>query len=147
MDLKEIAVAVAGATLFAVVLAPPLWLVFKGIDMFERLAKQDLERIYANTDRMTTAMGSEPHVSFKYHTYSGVLLWVNQVEHRISAPPEVARDALRALLRHTLKYGLLAYGALFIPLLAYSSYIGQKRSLRRQSASQRRGTVSDAQPR
>jgi hypothetical protein len=72
-------------------------------------------------------------VEFTYHTYSGLLLYVTQSEHRFRLPYPLAQSTLSALLKHTMKYGFFAYGALLIPVLAYLNYLAQGRSLRRQA--------------
>ena len=95
-------------------------------------ADQVLLRIYEELKLQEAANAPGPKVDFIYHTYSGVLLWATQSTHRIRAPYDVAERALNRLLRYTLKWGCFAYGALFIPLLAYGNYLVQKRSIRRQ---------------
>jgi len=71
-------------------------------------------------------------VNFVFHTYVGFLTFVIQREHRLSLPPNLAREALWRLHRVNLTWGLLAYGALFIPLLSYFNYLAQKSYIRAQ---------------
>src|SRR5262245_26727726 len=73
-------------------------------------------------------------VKVLFHTYHGVLVVVTQVEHRFWTPPEDAREALWRLHRFNLGWGMLAYGALLIPLAACGNYLARKRSIRKQSA-------------
>ena len=94
--------------------------------------------IYASASRAAARPASvEPIVSFSYHTYSGVLLYVDQDEHHFELPYPVAAQTLDSLFRHTVRYGFFAYGALLIPVLAYFNYLGQKRSIRQQRESKR----------
>lgn len=71
-------------------------------------------------------------VCFVYHTYRGFLVWFVQDEHHVCAPPEDARSLLTRLLRFNLTWGMLSYGLLFVPLLAISNYVAQKRSIEKQ---------------
>lgn len=76
---------------------------------------------------------SEPgDVSIVYHTYRGFLIWFEQEEHEIHASAEDAVVLLKRLLRFNLTWGLLSYGALFIPMLAIGNYCVQMRSIRFQ---------------
>ena len=89
----------------------------------------------ASANREARAFGEEtPEVSFRYHTYSGILLYVTQTEHQLQLPYPVARDTLSALLKHTMRYGFFAYGALLIPGLAYLNYLAQRRRIAKQQA-------------
>jgi hypothetical protein len=133
MDPKLIGSMLLTVVFVMLIFGVPIWLVLKGKAVFDNAVRRDLERIYSSSNQIAAAMGSVPKVTFTYHTYSGVLLWVTQQQHRISAPPQIAEETLSALLRHTLKYGFLAYGALIIPLLAYGNYLAQRRSIRRQA--------------
>jgi hypothetical protein len=104
---------------------------------FDRAAIESLQRIYADAERRARTRTSAPVVSFKYHTYSGILVYVAQTEHQFTLPRPIADDTLDALLKHTLKFGFFAYGALLIPILAYANYLGQKRAIAKQAATPR----------
>ena len=126
------------AVLVALVALPVLLL--WGKRAFDRAATASLQEIYVAAQRQSRAFGpSTPQVEFTYHTYSGLLMYVTQSEHRLSLPYPVAQDTLSAFLKHTLKYGFFAYGALLIPLLAYFNYLAQTCSLRKQT--ERSGAV------
>jgi hypothetical protein len=113
----------------------PVFVVW-GKRAFDRSAMAALESIYRSAERQARAFGpSTPVVSFTYHTYSGLLLYVTQSEHNLALPARVAERALHDLLMHTVKYGFFAYGAALIPLLAYVNYLAQLRSIRQQEAS------------
>jgi hypothetical protein len=75
-------------------------------------------------------------VSFVYHTYRGLLIWFTQTEHRVIAPREDAERLLKRLLRFNLTWGMLSYGLVFIPLVAYGNYVSQRRSIAEQVAAQ-----------
>jgi hypothetical protein len=120
------------AVLAALVLVPVFFL--WGKRAFDRAAAESLRRIYATAEAQARAFGpSTPQVEFTYHTYSGLLLYVTQSEHRFRLPYPLAQNTLSALLKHTMKYGFFAYGALLIPVLAYLNYLAQGRSLRKQA--------------
>jgi hypothetical protein len=57
---------------------------------------------------------------------------VEQTVDRFWATLDEAREALRRLNRFNLRWGMLAYGALFIPLMSYAIYLAQRRSVRKQ---------------
>ncbi len=92
----------------------PLKRCFEGIELHEALKPGD--------------------VSFVYHTYRGLLLWTTTNEHRVIAPAGDAQILLRRLLRFNLTWGMLGYGVILIPLLAFGNYFAQKRSIRDQLA-------------
>lgn len=120
------------AVLAALVLVPLFFL--WGKRAFDRAAAESLRQIYAAAEAHARAFGpSTPQVEFTYHTYSGLLLYVTQSEHHFRLPYPLAQSTLSALLKHTMKYGFFAYGALLIPVLAYLNYLAQGRSLRRQA--------------
>lgn len=77
-------------------------------------------------------------VTFTYHTYRGILLWVIQAEHRVIAPAEDARRLLKRLLAYNLTWGMMSRGLLFVPWLAIANYLVQSRSIRRQIDAARR---------
>ena len=74
-------------------------------------------------------------VSFVYHTYRGLLIWVTQDQHIVHAPPVDAEILLKRLLRFNLTWGLLSYGLLFVPFLAIGNYWAQIKSIRAQASS------------
>lgn len=119
----------------AAFVAVPVFLIW-GKRAFDRGAEASLEAIYKSAERQARAYGpSTPTVSFTYHTYSGLLLYVRQSEHRFTLPPRVAESTLHELFMHTIKYGFFAYGALLIPVLAYLNYLAQRRSISKQATS------------
>jgi hypothetical protein len=69
-----------------------------------------------------------------YHTYRGLLMWVDQEEHRVLAPVEDAERLLRRFLRYNLTWGMLSKAFIFIPFLAVGNYYAQRRSIRVQSS-------------
>jgi hypothetical protein len=110
-------------------IAFPLWLLFGGLRTF---ALRPLARQFED---IVLHDPPEPgDVSFTYHTYRGLLLWVTQEEHRVSAPIVEAEKLLNRLWRFNLSWGLLSRGFLFIPFLATGNYLTQRRAIRRQAA-------------
>jgi hypothetical protein len=106
---------------------------------FDASAAASLDSIYRSAERQARAFGaSTPRVSFTYHTYSGILFYVRQSEHRFSLPARVAESTLHDLLMHTVRYGFFAYGALLIPVLAYLNCLAQRRSIGKQAAAEPR---------
>ena len=75
-------------------------------------------------------------VEVKFHTYCGFLIFVEQEEHHLWATPDDARILLDRLHGFNLKWGLLAYGALVIPLLSAYSRMQQRRFIKKQVARQ-----------
>ena len=69
-----------------------------------------------------------------YHTYHGFIAWFTQTPHQVALPPDDARKLLGRLLRFNLMWGLVTYGALFIPPLAILNYFAQRRSIAKQAA-------------
>jgi len=123
-----------GIFVLVALVAVPIVLLW-GKRAYDRASAASLSSIYARAQRQARAFGpSTPTVSIAYHTYSGILVYVEQAEHQFTLPARVAEDTLSALLKHTLKYGFFAYGALFIPVLAYCNYLGQRRSIAKQEA-------------
>jgi hypothetical protein len=133
-----------GFLVLAAMIGVPVFFLW-GKRAFDRAADESLRRIYAAAERQARAFGpSTPEVSFVYHTYSGILLYVHQAEHRFSLPQPVAESTISALFQHTLKFGFLSYGALLIPVLAYFNYLAQRRSIAKQGRSP---GVQNAMPR
>jgi hypothetical protein len=132
------------AAVVAAVVGIPVFLIW-GKRAFDRNAAASLESIYRSAERQARAFGADtPTVSFRYHTYSGLLLYVTQSEHRFALPARVAEGTLHDLLMHTMKFGFFAYGAALIPVLAYLNYLAQRRSIRKQAASFPRRVASRA---
>jgi hypothetical protein len=73
-------------------------------------------------------------VQFVYHTYHGFLVFFIQNEHRVSCSPQNANLLLGRLLRFNLTWGMLSYGLVFVPFVAFFNYLSQKRSIRKQAA-------------
>jgi hypothetical protein len=122
-----------GIAVLLALVAVPVFFIW-GKRVFDRAAAASLEQIYSTAERQARAFGpSTPQVELTYHTYSGVLVYVTQSEHRLLLPYPVAQSTLSAFLKHTMKYGFFAYGALLIPVLAYLNYLAQKRSIRKQA--------------
>ena len=99
---------------------------------YEHLARRSLERKYADL-----AVHPEPQpgdVVLTYHTYHGLIAWFTQTPHHVALSPEDARRLLGRLLRFNLTWGLVTYGALFIPPLAILNYFAQRRSIAAQQA-------------
>lgn len=91
----------------------------------------------ATIQRLYEEYGADPtppdrRVEFVFHTYYGFVAFVIQQEHRFSLPPDRARELLWKLHKFNLTWGMLAYGALVIPLLSYGNYLAQKRRIRKQ---------------
>ena len=60
-----------------------------------------------------------------FHTYHGFLIWGTQIKHVIQFDPnniEPVINQLNGLKSFNFKWGLFAYGALFIPVLTYFEY-------------------------
>lgn len=98
----------------------------------EDLALRSLSRKYADLK-----IHSDPRVGdviLAYYTYHGFLVWFTQTPHHVALPPDDARRLLGRLLRFNLKWGLLTYGAAFVPPLAILNYFAQRRSIAKQEA-------------
>jgi hypothetical protein len=97
---------------------------------YSRRARDGIEEMYKQFQPAHTP--SEGNVHVIYHTYSGLIAWFVQMEHSVYLPPTQARSFLRQLRNYNLKWGLLSYGCLFIPILTFGSYLSQLRDLKRQ---------------
>ncbi|HEX7379171.1 MAG TPA: hypothetical protein VF278_18765 [Pirellulales bacterium] len=98
--------------------------------------KAALERLYHEYPLDNTP--PEQCVEFVFHTYYGLLAFVVQHEHRFRLPPDRGRELLWRFHKFNLSWGLLAYGALVIPLLSYGNYLAQKRRIAKQVQVRRR---------
>lgn len=72
-----------------------------------------------------------PEVHIVFHTYSGLFVFASQVEHRERLPAVAAEMLLREFHRFNLTHGLLAHGALFVPVLSYFSLRKQMKRIQR----------------
>lgn len=99
---------------------------------YEYLARRSLERRYSGLAIHANPMPGD--VILVYHTYYGFIAWLTQTPHHVALPPQDARILLGRLLRFNLMWGLVTYGALFIPPLAILNYFAQRRSIARQLA-------------
>jgi hypothetical protein len=108
------------------------WLILKGYRWLRGVAQASQRRAF---DGLKFHAGPAPGlVGVVLHTCYGFIVFVIQTEHRFWAPPDNARAALRRLHRFNLTWGIFAYGVLVIPLLSFSNYLLQLRSIRRQEA-------------
>lgn len=82
-------------------------------------------------------------VEVVFHTYSGLLVFVTQREHRFWAHPEQARRALSRMHSFNCTWGLLAYGAAVIPLLSLGNCWAQKRRISKQMRAWTDGHTTD----
>ncbi|HLD36408.1 MAG TPA: hypothetical protein VJC37_06770 [Planctomycetota bacterium] len=71
--------------------------------------------------------------SVTFHTYYGFLAWATQTKLIFPFDPnniEPTVNLLRSLLKYNFKWGFLAEGALFIPVLSYFEYRKNIKTLR-----------------
>ena len=109
-----------------------VWGVLKGIRAYNGWAERSLARQY---DGVEVHEQPEPgDVLLVFHTYHGLLAWVVQQEHRAVLPRDEAVKLLDRLHRFNLGWGLLSYGALYVPFVTYGNYWAQRRSFRKQAA-------------
>ncbi len=106
----------------------PFYLVFGG--GIAKFALRPLKRCFNGTEPRETPERGD--VSFTYHTYRGLLIWVTQDEHNVHASCDDARTILRRLLRFNLTWGMLSYGLLFVPFLAIGNYKRQMKIIEQQ---------------
>lgn len=102
---------------------------------YEYLARRALVRRYNGLD--VHAVPQAGDVILTYHTYHGFIAWFTQTPHQVALPPDDARKLLGRLLRFNLTWGLVTYGALFIPPLALFNYFSQRRSIDEQESKNR----------
>lgn len=95
------------------------------------VAERALWRCYEGT-AISTERLSPLDVRIVFHTYHGLLVGFEQVEHMGFLPPEDALELLRRLNRFNLTWGLLCRGSLLIAVLSPINYLIQRRSVRRQ---------------
>jgi hypothetical protein len=97
---------------------------------YERFARKALEQTYEGFDIHTAPRPGD--VVLVYHTYHGFLAWHTETTHRVFLPAYAARELLGRLLRFNLTWGLLVHGGVFVPPVAISNYIAQRRSISKQ---------------
>ncbi|QEH31786.1 hypothetical protein OJF2_02510 [Aquisphaera giovannonii] len=98
---------------------------------YKRRGDAALRRVY---DGLTIHSSERPGaVPVRFHTYHGLLVYAVQTEHRFWAGPKDARAALWRLHRFNLVWGMFARGLLLIPLVSYTNYLAQKRSIARRA--------------
>ena len=68
-------------------------------------------------------------VRLTFHTYSGFLIFADQRKHDRVLPAEQARILLNRMLKHNLTWGLLAYVALFHPIVSLIEYRKQSANI------------------
>ena len=90
-----------------------------------------LKRCYRGVETSQEPCEGDVHVV--YHTYNGLLFFADIQEHRFSARPDQAKELLGRLYRYNLGWGMLTPAFLIVPFLATFDYIGQSRSIDRQS--------------
>ncbi|MFO1066105.1 MAG: hypothetical protein U0892_19770 [Pirellulales bacterium] len=123
--------AIFGIVVLLIVFILPFYLVFGG--GMAKFALGPLRRRFNGISvREQPAAGD---VSFVYHTYRGLLIWVTQDEHVVYATPDDAEILLKRLLKFNLTWGMLSYGSLFVPFLAIGNYKSQLKSIRAQASS------------
>jgi hypothetical protein len=115
--------------ILAILIGVPYLFLFGGTKKF--LRKALLHRYEGLTLHATLEPGD---VQCVYHTYRGLIIWFTQDEHRIIGPPDDVLAVLKRLWHFNLTWGMLSYGALFIPLLATTSYLAQRRAIEQQAA-------------
>ena len=101
--------------------------------MISRFVLTPADRLFA---RCYSGIDFSPHrrpgdVPITFHTYFGFLVVTRQFTHKGYAPPPHARRLLWRLHCFNLTWGMLAYGALVIPILSYFNYQAQLRAIDR----------------
>ena len=105
-------------------------LLLYSVRWFNKRARTRLESICLGANDSKSV---ELHkVRVTYHTYYGILVWVTQQQHEFTLPPEEAKVLLRKLKNFNMKFGISAYGFIFIPILSYGNYWAQLRSIKMQ---------------
>ncbi|MCA9135561.1 MAG: hypothetical protein KDB00_02350 [Planctomycetales bacterium] len=126
-----IALQVIALLCFLVVFVLPFCLVFGG--GMAKFALGPLNRCYDGTERHLRRQPED--VSFTYHTYRGLLIWVTQDEHKVHASCDDAKSILKRLLLFNLTWGMLSCGVLFVPFLAIGNYRRQMNRIEEQCSS------------
>lgn len=99
---------------------------------YESAAQKALVRVYEGL--RVHQVPQDGDVFLCFHTYHGFVAWFTQTTHHVSLPADDARLLLRRLVRFNLSWGLLTWGALFIPLLSWVNFRQQNRSVRDQES-------------
>jgi hypothetical protein len=111
-----------------------IWGALKGYRWFRAHAESAQGILFDNSD--ISQHNSAGRVEVVFHTYYGLVAFVTQTEYHFWADPEEALRILWKLHKYNCTWGLLAYGAVVIPLISYANYIMQKRSIRHQLMSE-----------
>jgi hypothetical protein len=90
---------------------------------FEKLARSSLQRCY---QKLPESQGDQL-VTIRFTTHHGLIAWFTSIPHEVTLPPEAAQVLLNRLLRFNLTWGLLTWGALFLPIFSVVSYFSQRR--------------------
>ena len=99
-----------------------LWAAVKGQDVFGNLFRG----LNVSTSRR------RGDVLVRFHTYRGILISIEQLEHNVWCPPDEARKLIGRFFRFNLSYGS---GALFgpvIPIVSFSYWRRERRSVKEQ---------------
>jgi hypothetical protein len=73
---------------------------------------------------------AEPLVTFRFQTYSGLLIHFTQIEHCHQLPYRLAMEYLWELHRYNLVQSLVPYkGSIYVPLLSWANYRKERRSI------------------
>jgi len=118
---------VAASVVFHVALG---WVILKGYRWLRRVAESSERRVF---EGLKIHDGRGPGlVAVVFHTYWGMIAFVDQHEHRFWAPPDDAREALGRLHRFDMIWGFFVHAALLIPIVSFGNYLAQKRSISKQ---------------
>jgi hypothetical protein len=82
-------------------------------------------------------------VGVRFHTYHGMFVHSEQVEHAFFASPEDARRILSRLHRINLTWGLTARGIVIAPILSIMNYAIQRKRIAKQEARMTGGAKED----
>ncbi len=113
--------------------------IIKGLRWFERSVTNSQARFFEDVTAYVcppSELDAAPQqlVMVKFHTYSGIMIYVLQYEHLFWATPADARKVLSRMHWHNLTIGFFAYGILIVPLLSLANYWVQLKSISRQEA-------------
>lgn len=144
-----VVVAVLGSGIFmALIVLLALW-ILKGMKRFGGATISQQSRLYEDVVVYDGPGPGLVHVVF--HTYSGILFFAHQAEHRFWASPQDARTLLSRLHWFNLKWGIFAQGGILVPPLSLGNYWAQRRSIAKQEAAmppaERIGAIIDSQKR
>lgn len=70
-------------------------------------------------------------VRLTFHTYSGFLVFADQRKHDIVLPASEAQILLKRLFKHNMKWALLVYCGLLVPLVSYPEYLKQSKKIKK----------------